>query len=189
MMPTGNRWHADAWKKSQRCNTYTYIFIQAHFGFMWTDRHTQVQKETTSTSVEEVIHTAAHIQTLNGLTWHSVDGFQGPKDPHCSNGRQVDVLQVQWVLHHPGMKKRQKQRTLLYILFIRTLYYFFFFCEIKLTINLSPVTIIQLVDPDQQRVIWIIFSVQGLINSEQAPEVDHGSTSAAFLWSRFACWF
>lgn len=35
------------------------------------------------------------------LTGHSVDGFEGPQDAHSADGRQVDVLKVQRVLHHP----------------------------------------------------------------------------------------
>lgn len=40
-------------------------------------------------------HAKTHINVLNVLTWHSVDGFERPEDPHRPDGRQVDVLQVQ----------------------------------------------------------------------------------------------
>lgn len=50
---------------------------------------------------------------LSILTWDSVDGFEGTEDPHGPNGRQVDVLQVQGVLHHPeggGTQTRDTER-------------------------------------------------------------------------------
>lgn len=36
------------------------------------------------------------------LTWHPVNSFERSQDSHCSNGREVDVLQVQRVFHHPA---------------------------------------------------------------------------------------
>lgn len=46
------------------------------------------------------------------LTWHSVDCFKRPQYPHCSDGCQVDVLQVQWVFNHPEENKMHRTNSL-----------------------------------------------------------------------------
>lgn len=43
---------------------------------------------------------------VRSLTGHSVDCFERPQDPHCSDGCQVDILQVQRVFNHPGETHR-----------------------------------------------------------------------------------
>lgn len=43
------------------------------------------------------------------LTGHTVDGFEGPQDTHGADGRQVDVLQVQRVLHHPVENRVERE--------------------------------------------------------------------------------
>lgn len=47
---------------------------------------------------------AYHVFTVyrTRLTWHPVNCFEWPQHPHCSDGREVDILQVQRVLDHPG---------------------------------------------------------------------------------------
>lgn len=58
---------------------------------------------------------ACHVFTVyrTRLTWHPVNCFERPQHPHCSDGREVDVLQVQRVLDHPGKwgKKASKLNT------------------------------------------------------------------------------
>lgn len=41
-------------------------------------------------------------RTTRELTGNPVDCFERPQYPDCSDGRQVDVLQVQRVFDHPG---------------------------------------------------------------------------------------
>lgn len=41
------------------------------------------------------------------LTWNSVDGFEWPQHPHRPDGRQVDVLQVEGIFHHPVQRKQR----------------------------------------------------------------------------------
>lgn len=41
------------------------------------------------------------------LTWNSVDGFERPQHPHRPDGRQVDVLQVEGIFHHPVRRKQR----------------------------------------------------------------------------------
>lgn len=59
------------------------------------------------------------------LTWNSVDGFERPQHPHRPDGRQVDVLQVEGIFHHPVQRKRRG------ILFI--IYFLFFFRKLQHT--------------------------------------------------------
>lgn len=43
------------------------------------------------------------------LTGHTVDGFEGPQDAHGTDGRQVDVLEVQGVLDHPAKRGEESE--------------------------------------------------------------------------------
>lgn len=44
------------------------------------------------------------------LTGHAVDRLQGPQDTDSTDCRQVNVLEIQGVLHHPAAGEREGDR-------------------------------------------------------------------------------
>lgn len=43
------------------------------------------------------------------LTRHTVDGFEGPQDTDSTDRRQVNVLEVQGILHHPAKGETESE--------------------------------------------------------------------------------
>lgn len=44
-----------------------------------------------------------------GLTGNTVDSFQGSQDTDSTDCRQVNVLEIQGVLHHPARGERERE--------------------------------------------------------------------------------
>lgn len=70
-------------------------------------------KNTTTHSLTDHILPTTQVQQVwreARLTRHTVDSFQRSQDADSTDCRQVNVLEIQGVLHHPVEGKREKRR-------------------------------------------------------------------------------
>lgn len=89
---------------TQTKNIYTFVQLKMAEKTDWTQANSMMMH---CIQANEWMNKRTHPDgVVRSLTGHSVDCFERPEDPHCSDGCQVDILQVQRVFNHPGETHR-----------------------------------------------------------------------------------